>query len=175
MGWYSFLLNFIHVHPLAPCRWRTAAFWTALTPAAAPCLAWMEQRPLLSRCPVLIICPAYLTPQPLVSISDQLLRNRTMLLGKNAQVLDQPYTIQWTKLNKRTPTCFLFHLDFVRAGVCRSLGEDDHCVVFQVIISLESFVYTDAVKRSKVVCFWSWVQIQHFSYFSYHAALYWVQ
>lgn len=122
MVWYSFLLNFIQVHPLAPCRWRTAAFWPALTPVAAPCLVWTEQRPLLSRCPVLIICPASLTPQPLVSISDQLPRNRTMLLGKNAQVLDQPYTTQQTKLNKRTPTCFLFHLDFVRAWcVCVSV------------------------------------------------------
>lgn len=121
MVWYSFLLNFIQVHPLAPCRWRTAAFGTALTPVAAPCLVWMEQRPLLSRCLVLIICPASLTPQPLVSICDQLPRNRTLLLDKNAQVLDQPYTTQ-KKSWKTYAYMFSLLFGFCACVVCVSVA-----------------------------------------------------
>lgn len=60
---------------LVMCRWRMAASWTVLTQEAVPCPTGMGQRPLLSRCPALRLCPASPTHQPPASTSDQLTRH----------------------------------------------------------------------------------------------------
>lgn len=50
---------------------------------------------------------------------------------------------------------FVFHLEFVMFLLFYfilfffAVGRGDHCVVFQVMISYESFVYNDAVKSAQ--------------------------